>query len=122
VYELIARQLPEHDADIVRRMAQVEDGHRLRLEQRMHELAIAPPDRSSVKVSPWLRLQARIAPVDRLLAACEAAEEEGVDDAYTPSTGDSTTDKLFEAIREEERAAPCGRAAVAAARALVRRP
>ncbi len=34
VYELIARRLPAPEADILRRMAQAENGHRARLEAR----------------------------------------------------------------------------------------
>jgi vacuolar iron transporter family protein len=103
VYELVARRLPAHQAELVRRIAQVEDRHRLRLEQRMRELGIRVPDRGTVKVRRWLRLQARFAPVDRLLAAREAGEEADVDDVYGGSTGDAVTDRLFASIRTEER-------------------
>jgi VIT1/CCC1 family predicted Fe2+/Mn2+ transporter len=103
VYELIAQRMPEREADILRRMSEAEGGHRQRLEQRMTELGIPIPDPSSVKV-PWLlRMQARVAPVDRLLAAREAAEDEEVDDLYKRPTGDPTTDKLLRDIRKEER-------------------
>jgi VIT1/CCC1 family predicted Fe2+/Mn2+ transporter len=57
-----------------------------------------------VRLSPWLRLQARIAPVDRLLAAREAAEDEEVGDLYKRPTGDPVTDELLRGIRKEERA------------------
>jgi vacuolar iron transporter family protein len=100
VYELIARRLDEREADILRRMAQAESGHRGRIEARMTELGIPVPDSATVKVPLWLRLQARIAPVDRLLAAREAEE---VDDLYKRSTGDNTTDRLLRDIRREER-------------------
>ena len=103
VYELIARRLDDREADILRRMAQAESGHRRRIEARMTELGIPIPDRATVKVPLWLRLQARIAPVDRLLAAREAAEDEEVDDLYKRSTGDNTTDRLLRDIRREER-------------------
>ena len=56
-----------------------------------------------MKVPLWLRLQARVAPVDRLLAAREAAEDEEVDDLYKRSTGDPDTDRLLREIRKEER-------------------
>ncbi len=70
----------------------------------MGELGIPVPDPSSVKV-PWLlRVQARVAPVDRLLAAREAAEEDEVSDLYRRSTGDPGTDRLLHEIRHEERA------------------
>jgi VIT1/CCC1 family predicted Fe2+/Mn2+ transporter/ferritin-like protein len=103
VYELIAKRMDEREAAILRRMAQAEGGHRRRLEQRMQELGIAVPDPASVRLGWWLRLQARLAPVDRLLAAREAAEDEEVDDLYKQSTGDPETDRLLREIRKEER-------------------
>ena len=103
VYELIARRLDDREADILRKMAAAEGSHRQRLEQRMRELNIAIPDASTVHVPLWLRLQARVAPVDRLLAAREAAEDEEVDDLYKRSTGDAETDRLLREIRKEER-------------------
>src|ERR687888_2199177 len=103
VYELIARRLDERRAEIMRKMAEAEGGHRRRLEARMEELGIPIPDPSSVRLSPWLRLQARIAPIDRLLAAREAAEDDEVDDLYKRSTGDPETDELLRSIRREER-------------------
>jgi VIT1/CCC1 family predicted Fe2+/Mn2+ transporter/ferritin-like protein len=103
VYELIARRLPDREADIVRRMAQAEGNHRERLEQRMRELGIEVPDQSTAQPGLWLRLQARIAPVDRLLAAREAAENDEVNDLYKRSTSDPVTDELLRSIRREER-------------------
>src|SRR5947209_17753235 len=103
VYELIARRMDEREADILRRMAAAESAHRTRLESRMRELDIEVPDPSSVRLPLWLRLQARMAPIDRLLAAREAAEDEEVDDLYKRSTGDPTTDRLLRDIRKEER-------------------
>jgi vacuolar iron transporter family protein len=103
VYELIAKRMPEREADILRRMAEAESSHRSRLEARMRELDVPVPDQASVKVPVWLRLQARIAPVDRLLAAREAAEDEEVTDTYRRPTGDSGTDALLREIRREER-------------------
>jgi vacuolar iron transporter family protein len=102
-YDLIARRMPEREAKILRRMAEAESGHRKRLEQRMHELGIEVPDPSTVKVPFVLRLQTRVAPVDRLLAAREAAEDEEVDDLYKRPTGDPQTDQLLRDIRKEER-------------------
>ena len=103
VYELIAARMPPREAEILRRMARAESGHRQRLEARMRELSIPVPDPADVRLSPWQRLQARIAPVDRLLAAREAAEDEEVDDLYKRSTGDPRTDQLLREIRKEER-------------------
>src|SRR5579871_3732362 len=103
VYELIAKRMDEREADILRRMAEAESGHRNRLETCMQELGIQVPDPATVRLGWWLRLQARIAPVDRLLAAREAAEDEEVDDIYKRSTGDDGTDALLREIRREER-------------------
>jgi VIT1/CCC1 family predicted Fe2+/Mn2+ transporter/rubrerythrin len=104
VYELIAcRERDPKRAEILRRMAEAESGHRRRLEQRMQELDIPVPDPSSVHISPWLRLQARVAPLDRLLAAREAAESGEVDDLYLRPTGDAKTDELLHEIRKDER-------------------
>jgi vacuolar iron transporter family protein len=103
VYELIAQRMPEREAEVLRKMAAAESGHRQRLEERMRTLGIEIPDPASVKVSRWLRLQARIAPVDRLLAAREAAEDDEVADLYRRSTGDPETDRLLREIRKEER-------------------
>jgi VIT1/CCC1 family predicted Fe2+/Mn2+ transporter/ferritin-like protein len=102
-YELIAARLPEREAEILRKMAAAEGSHRARLEDRMRELGIEVPDAADVKVGLWARMQARIAPVDRLLAAREAAEDEEVDDLYKRSTGDPATDTLLREIRREER-------------------
>jgi VIT1/CCC1 family predicted Fe2+/Mn2+ transporter len=103
VYRLIARRLEPREAEILGKMADAEASHRHRLEQRMTELGITIPDPDSVKVPVWLRLQARIAPIDRLLAAREAAEDEEVDDIYKRPTGDPATDHLLREIRREER-------------------
>jgi VIT1/CCC1 family predicted Fe2+/Mn2+ transporter len=104
VYDLIAQRMPAREADILRRMSDAEGGHRRRLEARMTELGIPIPPVDSVHLSLWLRLQTRIAPVDRLLAAREAAEDEEVGDLYKRSTGDPVTDDLLRGIRKEERA------------------
>src|SRR6185437_14251159 len=103
VYRLIARRLEPREAEILGRMAEAEGSHRRRLEQRMTELGMTVSDPATVKVPLWLRLQARIAPIDRLLAAREAAEDEEVDDLYKRSTGDPVTDQLLRDIRREER-------------------
>src|SRR3984885_15028983 len=83
-----APRRPEREADTLRRMAAAETSHRERLEARMTELGIQIPLRESVRLSPWMRLQARIAPVDRLRAAPRAAEGDEGDDLYKRSTGD----------------------------------
>jgi VIT1/CCC1 family predicted Fe2+/Mn2+ transporter len=48
-------------------------------------------------------MQAKVAPIDRLLAAREAAEDEEVDGLYKRLTGDPETDRLLREIRKEER-------------------
>jgi VIT1/CCC1 family predicted Fe2+/Mn2+ transporter/rubrerythrin len=104
VYELIAqREGDPKRAEILRKMAAAEGGHRRRLEERMTQLGIAVPDPESVRLSWWTKLQARYAPVDRLLAAREAAESEEIDDRYLRSTGDEETDLLLRDIRRDER-------------------
>ncbi|MBV8163035.1 MAG: VIT1/CCC1 transporter family protein [Candidatus Eremiobacteraeota bacterium] len=99
---LVKREKDPRRADILRRMAESEEGHRQRLEARMTELGIAIPDRSQVRLSPWLALQARVAPVGRLLAQREAAEAQDIAERYTAPTGDAKTDELLAAIRAEE--------------------
>jgi vacuolar iron transporter family protein len=104
VYELVSRR--EHDparAEILQRIAEAESVHRGRLEARMRELGIAVPDATTVGLSPWLRLQARLAPVERLLRAREAAETDEVEDVYLRPTGDEETDRLLGDIRRDER-------------------
>jgi VIT1/CCC1 family predicted Fe2+/Mn2+ transporter/rubrerythrin len=104
VYELIAeRERDPERAAILRKMAAAESGHRGRLEARLCELGIPVPDPGTVKLSRWLRLQARLAPIDRLLAAREAAETDEVDDLYLRPTGDEETDRLLHEIRRDER-------------------
>jgi VIT1/CCC1 family predicted Fe2+/Mn2+ transporter/rubrerythrin len=104
VYELIAeRERDPRRAEVLRKMAAAESGHRLRLEARMRELGLTVPDPSSVNPSRWLRLQSRLAPLDRLLAAREAAETAEVDDVYLRPTGDEQTDRLLHEIRRDER-------------------
>jgi VIT1/CCC1 family predicted Fe2+/Mn2+ transporter/rubrerythrin len=104
VYELIARreQDPQR-AEILRKIAEAEGGHRRRLEERMRELGIVVPDPATIKLSRWLRLQARLAPIDRLLAAREAAESDEIDDRYLRPTSDEGTDRLLREIRRDER-------------------
>ena len=105
VYELLARREADpRRADILRRLSEAEGSHRRRIEARLQELGVPVPDPSSVRLSPWLRLQARIAPLDRMLAAREAAEDAEVDGRYKRPTGDPETDRLLREIRHEEQA------------------
>jgi VIT1/CCC1 family predicted Fe2+/Mn2+ transporter len=104
VYETLARR--EGDSrrgEILRRIAEAESGHRQRLEARMTALEIPIPDERTVRIPPWLRLQARLAPVERLLRAREAAEDDEVLGVYGTPTGDAGTDELLHSIRRDER-------------------
>ena len=103
IYELIARRESDpRRAEVLRRLAEIEASHRVRLEKRMQDLGIAVPDARSVAVSPWQRLQARVAPVERLLARQEAMERDIASEIEERPTGDADTDTLLDEIREEE--------------------
>ncbi len=104
VYEVLAsREGDRRRAEILRRIAEAEATHRRRLEARMTELGIPIPDPASVRISPWLRLQARLAPIDRLLRSREAAEDDEVLGVYGSPTGDAATDQLLRSIRRDEK-------------------
>ena len=104
VYDVLARREGDtRRAEILRRIAEAEAVHRRRLEERMTALGIPIPDERSVRISPWLRLQARLAPVERLLRAREAAEDDEVLGVYGTPTGDVETDELLRSIRKDER-------------------
>ncbi len=103
VYGLIAqREADPRRAAVLTHLAEIERSHRERLEARMTALGIEIPDERSVKLSSWRRLQARVAPVDRLLAHQEAVEQDIATEIEERPTGDADTDRLLEAIRDEE--------------------
>ena len=103
VYGLIAqRESDPRRAHVLKQLAEIERSHRARLEQRMNDLGIAIPDERSVRLSTWRRLQARVAPVDRLLARQEAMEQDIAAEIDQRPTGDADTDRLLEQIRDEE--------------------
>ena len=103
VYGLIAEREPDPQrAAVLRRLAEVETSHRDRLATRMRELGVAVPDEASVKLGFWTRLQARIAPVERLIARQEAMELEIAAQIDEEPTGDVQTDRLFDEIKSEE--------------------
>lgn len=103
VYGLIAtREADPRRAQVLRQLAEIERTHRSRLEARMRELGIEIPDERTVKISRWRRLQARVAPVDRLLARQEAMEQTIATEIEERPTGDADTDRLLEEIRDEE--------------------
>ena len=104
VYEVLARREDDpRRAEILRRIAEAEATHRTRLEARMRQLGIPVPDPGTVRISPWLKLQSRLAPVERMLLAREAAEEDEVVGVYGTPTGDSDTDELLRSIRRDEK-------------------
>ena len=104
VYEAVAAR--EHDperAAILRRMADAEAGHRMRIEARLQSLGVAIPDPATVRLTPWTRLQIRCAPVERVLAWREALENREAEDLYRRPTGDPNTDGLLAQLRKDER-------------------
>ena len=105
VYEILAsRERDPRRADIIRQIADGEASHRLRIEARLRELGTEVPDPASVRLSPWRRWQARLAPPARVIAVMEAAEELEITDRYSRSTGDPETDTVLSGIRREEQA------------------
>src|SRR2546430_4867478 len=103
MYEILAARLGNsRKAEIVRAIADAEGSHRERIEKRLRELGEQVPDPSTVKLSPLQRLQARLAPVETVIARMEAAEEEEITDRYRRTTGDPDTDAVLESIRVEE--------------------
>jgi vacuolar iron transporter family protein len=103
VYTILAERL--HDqrrGEVIREIAAAEGRHRERIEKRLRELGQQIPDPSTVQISPWLRLQARLAPVTQVLRHMEAAEKEEITDRYKLSTGDADTDSVLSSIRVEE--------------------
>jgi len=105
IYHLLADRERASDprrAEIIERMAEAEAKHRQRIEARLRELGVPIPNPASVRISPWMRLQARWAPLERVLAAREAAEEDEITDRYHHPTGDAATDRLLAEIRADE--------------------
>src|SRR5438105_3546765 len=103
MYTLLAERMGStRRGEIIRAIADAEASHRSRIEERLRELGQTIPDPSSVKLSVVQRLQARLAPVESVIARMEAAEEVEITDRYKRSTGDPDTDAVLEAIRVEE--------------------
>ena len=103
MYMLLAERLgTSRNAEIIRAIAGAEASHRERIEKRLRELGEAVPDIASVRLSPLQRLQARLAPVEMVIARMEDAEELEITDRYKRSTGDPDTDAVLESIRVEE--------------------
>jgi VIT1/CCC1 family predicted Fe2+/Mn2+ transporter/rubrerythrin len=103
VYEILAqRERDPRRQKILREIAEAEASHRQRIEARLRELGATIPDPASVRISPWVKLQARVAPINTVLAAREAAEDAEVEGPYKAPTGDGDTDRLLHEIRRDE--------------------
>ena len=103
VYTILAQRMRDpRRAQVIREIADGEARHRERIESRLRELGRPIPDPSTVRISPWLRLQARFAPVMRMLAHMESNEQVEITDRYKRSTGDPETDAVLASIRTEE--------------------
>src|SRR5439155_5647002 len=103
---LAARERDPRRAEVIRQIAEAEHRHRERVEKRLTELGVPIPAAGSVSVSPWVRLQARLAPVESVLARMEAAEQDEITDRYKRPTGDPGTDRVLAEIRVEEQDHP----------------
>ena len=105
IYLLLAARMGEtRRGEIIRAIADAEARHRERIEARLRELGQPVPDASAVKLSLMQRLQARLAPVEAMIARMEAAEELEINDRYKRSTGDPATDAVLQEIRIDEQA------------------
>jgi vacuolar iron transporter family protein len=103
VYAILAERMRDpRRAQVIREIADGEARHRERIEKRLRDLGRPIPDQSTVRISPWLRLQARFAPVTRMLAHMESNEQVEITDRYKRSTGDPDTDAVLASIRTEE--------------------
>jgi vacuolar iron transporter family protein len=103
VYTILAERMRDpRRAQVIREIADGEARHRERIEKRLRELGQPIIDPSTVRISTWLRLQARFAPVMRMLAHMESAEQVEITDRYKRSTDDPETDAVLASIRAEE--------------------
>src|ERR1700674_1724508 len=103
VYTILAERMRDpRRAQVIREIADGEARHRERIEKRLRELGRPIPDPATVHISAWLRLQARFAPVTRMLAHMESNEQVEITDRYKRSTGDPDTDAVLASIRSEE--------------------
>jgi VIT1/CCC1 family predicted Fe2+/Mn2+ transporter/rubrerythrin len=103
VYTILAGRMRDpRRAEVIREIAGGEARHRERIERRLRELGQPIPDASTIHISSWLRLQARLAPVMRMLAHMETNEQTEITDRYKRPTGDAETDAVLASIRTEE--------------------
>ncbi len=99
---LAARMKDPRRAEVIRAIADAEGTHRVRIEKRLRELDQPIPDPSTVRLTTWQRLQARFAPVSRVMARMEAGERTEIEDRYHRTTGDPDTDAVLASIRTDE--------------------
>jgi VIT1/CCC1 family predicted Fe2+/Mn2+ transporter/rubrerythrin len=103
VYTILAERMRDpRRAQVISEIAEGEGRHRARIETRLRELGQPIPNSSTVRISTWLRLQARLAPVMSMLAHMESNEQVEITDRYKRSTGDAETDAVLASIRSEE--------------------
>ena len=103
LYTILAQRMRDpRRAEVINAIAAAEGSHRERLEKRMRELGQPVPDPSTVRLSLMQRLQARLAPVEMVMARMEAAEQVEIQDRYKRTTGDPDTDSVLESIRVDE--------------------
>jgi VIT1/CCC1 family predicted Fe2+/Mn2+ transporter/rubrerythrin len=102
-YEILAGRMKDpRRAEIIRKIAEAEAGHRRRVEERLRELGVQLPSEDSAGLSWIQKLKAQLAPIDVVIGRMEAAEQNEIDDSYKRSTGDPETDAVLSSIRVEE--------------------
>jgi rubrerythrin len=102
-YMILAQRMKDpRRAAVIRAIADAEGTHRERIEKRLRELGQLIPDPSTVQLTTWQRLQARFAPVSRVMARMEAGERAEIEDRYHRTTGDPDTDVVLASIRTDE--------------------
>ena len=102
-YEILAQRMRDpRRAEVIRKIAEAEGRHRERVEKRLRELGVPIPDPATVRLSWMQSMQAKLAPVPRVMARMEAAEQSEILDRYHRTTGDPETDAVLASIRTEE--------------------
>ena len=92
---LARREQDPEKAAVLARMAEAKIQHRVRIERRLRQLGAIPPNPAEFWLPIRLRMQARLAPRDRVLARLVATGE-----ASLESTRDAVTDQLLRSIRQ----------------------
>jgi hypothetical protein len=91
---LARREQDPEKAAVLANMAEAKIQHRVRIERRLRQLGAIPPNPAEFWLPIRLRMRARLAPRDRVLAQLAASEYVSLD-----STGDEVTDQLLRSIR-----------------------